>query len=415
MSFAPSALDSYLAAAAALLAAERMDDAVELLRESEASVEKTGYDNWNGGTDTWTIRLLVEPVEYARLGSRRETLEKQIDERLKPTLAQFSNDWFSVRIAPKVVPRPDWRSEGGGVPRTVRRDIIDALKVEPVCWSGRLDEVEFLHRIYDLRSMPSHDSRFPTAADDIWQHRVNNAADWPDTWVFDDARFNLIDGPSLAFLRFLCETVHPEVRSDRNEALTLLRLFNEHLLPTGWMLVEQETIAGRPRYIAEKRGAPERRAVARANTVADALDAAWMRKEIERLEAAIERDPALAIGTAKDLVETCCKTILKGRGREVSRKDDLPELTKRVAKELKLVPDDIPDRAKGAETIRLLPRNLAAQIQYLAELRGLYGSGHGRDGNHRGLEPRHARLAVSVAVTFIDFVSETYRKHEATK
>jgi hypothetical protein len=57
------------------------------------------------------------------------------------------------------------------------------------------------------------------------------------------------------------------------------------------------------------------------------------------------------------------------------------------------VPEDITDAKRGAETIKLILRNLAALTQYLAELRGLYGSGHGRDGRHRGLQPRHARLS----------------------
>lgn len=94
----------------------------------------------------------------------------------------------------------------------------------------------------------------------------------------------------------------------------------------------------------------------------------------------------------------------------IPRKADLPKLTKMVTKELKLVPEGISDEAKGAGTIKLLLRNLSALTQYLAELRGLYGSGHGREGKHRGLEPRHARLAVGTAVAFIDFATSTYRK-----
>jgi hypothetical protein len=81
-----------------------------------------------------------------------------------------------------------------------------------------------------------------------------------------------------------------------------------------------------------------------------------------------------------------------------------------VAGELGLVPEGISEEAKGANTIKLILRNLTALTQYLAELRGLYGSGHGRDGQHKGLQPRHARLAVGAAVSFIDFVTETYRQ-----
>ncbi|WP_237151078.1 abortive infection family protein [Pseudomonas sp. ADAK13] len=48
-------------------------------------------------------------------------------------------------------------------------------------------------------------------------------------------------------------------------------------------------------------------------------------------------------------------------------------------------------------------------------MRGFYGTGHGKDGQHRGLQPRHARLAVAAAVAFIDFVSETHRYREASE
>ena len=202
------------------------------------------------------------------------------------------------------------------------------------------------------------------------------------------------------------------VRPDRGEALTLVGHFNDQLRGEGWHLVEEEKIAGRPRFVARRLQLSGGRSVSRARTVADALDAGWMQKEIARLEHAVDRDPALAIGTAKELVETCCKSILAKRGIEVSRKADLPELTKLLAKELKLVPDGISDATKGAETVRLILRNLSALTQYLAELRGLYGSGHGREGKHRGLQPRHARLAVGAAVAFIDFVTETHRERD---
>ncbi|WP_294987964.1 abortive infection family protein [uncultured Stenotrophomonas sp.] len=41
-----------------------------------------------------------------------------------------------------------------------------------------------------------------------------------------------------------------------------------------------------------------------------------------------------------------------------------------------------------------------------------YGTGHGKDGKHCGLQPRHARLAVASAVAFVDFVTETCRDRQ---
>ncbi|HEV2505323.1 MAG TPA: abortive infection family protein [Mesorhizobium sp.] len=401
--------EQYLAAACDMLLAEGMNEAAELLKKSSSRFDETGYDNWDGGTAIWTIYLLVEPAEYARLGTKREGLEEQISARLKPILEQYTSDWFNVKIAPRVAQQEDWRSGEGEISIIARQNIFDGLRLDSVPWSGRLDEVEFLQRLYDLQKLRSFDNRFKDAAGDIWQHRVNNE-DWGGDWVYGDSRFNLLHGPTDLFLRFLCEMVHPVVRPDRNETLALVQQFNDQLRREGWHLVEEEKIAGRPRFVAIRFQGTSARSVSRARTVADALGAAWMQKEIERLEQSVERDPALAIGTAKELVETCCKSILGKRGVEVSRKADLPELTKTLTKELRLVPEGISDEARGAETVRLILRNLSSLTQYLAELRGLYGSGHGRDGQHKGLEPRHARLAVGAAVAFIDFATETHNR-----
>lgn len=115
------------------------------------------------------------------------------------------------------------------------------------------------------------------------------------------------------------------------------------------------------------------------------------------------------------MIESCCKSILTKRAVAFSKSEDLGELTKKVAKELKLVPEGITEETRGADNIRLILRNLTQLTNNLAQLRGLYGSGHGRDGQHRGLQPRHARLAVASAVAFIDFVAETYGHREAAQ
>lgn len=403
-------IEPYLATTAEMLAAEGMDWIADVLRAADHRVEETGFDNWNGGTYTYTVFLAVEPAQYGQLGGSREPIEEQIAVRLKAVVAPYTSNWYTVSVVPKVMRRPDWRETKGDLSQAVRRNIIDGLKLDGVAWAGRLADVEFLERIFDLRQLPSTDSRFQDAAGDIWQHRVNNPEDWSDDWIYGDNRFNLLSGPSDVFLRFLCEVVHPVVRPDRNEALRLVQHFNDQLRQDGWALVEEEKIAGRPRYVAKPAGMAGGRAVSRARTVADALDAGWMQKEIERLENAVDRDPALAIGTAKDLVESCCKSILTKRGVAFTTSAGLPDLTKLLAKELKLVPEGVSEQARGVEAVKQVLRSLSAITHHLAELRGLYGSGHGRDGRHRGLEPRHARLAVASAVAFIDFVTETHHR-----
>lgn len=362
-------LEETLATVYTLLQAEGMDEAANIVREYPGRAEQTGYDNWNGGTEIWEVQLEVPPQEFARLNAKRAQLEEQITARLKTALEHDTQDWYSARIVPAKVRRKDWRVTDSSVPRQVRVNILDGMRLESVAWYGQLNDVEFLSRLYDLQQLPSHDSRFKDAARDIWQHRMNND-DWDLDWVYSDDRFNLVGGPADSFLRFLCEVVHPIVRPDRDEVIKLVSHFNDQLRQVGWELYEEELIAGRPRFAYRQASGNDSRVVSRARTVADALDAGWMAKEIQRLENAVDRDPALAIGTAKELVESCCKTILTKRGVAFTKSEDLGDLTKKLSKELQLVPEGISDEAKGADNIRHILRNLTQLTNHLAQLRG---------------------------------------------
>jgi hypothetical protein len=131
-----------------------------------------------------------------------------------------------------------------------RRKILTVF--QNLSWSGDLEEIEFLQRLYDLNALPSTDSRFDDAAGDICQHRVNNY-DWDDAWVFSDDRFGLRDGDDEPLLRFLAETVHPEVRGDAEEATRIVRELNGHLSRDGWELVRVEEVSGYPIYGPRKR------------------------------------------------------------------------------------------------------------------------------------------------------------------
>lgn len=142
------------------------------------------------------------------------------------------------------------------------------------------------------------------------------------------------------------------------------------------------------------------------------FDAQHMADQVRRMESCVESDPSLAIGTAKELVETCCKTILAERGKQLGSSADVSTLTKQTLKELKLVPENVPESARGADVIKRLLSNLGTIGNGLAELRGLYGTGHGKHGTHSGLAPRHAKLAVGAAATLATFLFET---HQQTK
>jgi hypothetical protein len=138
------------------------------------------------------------------------------------------------------------------------------------------------------------------------------------------------------------------------------------------------------------------------------LDAPELHRQLERIRVSIDSDPALALGTAKELVETACKTILEEHRVSADAEWDIGKLVKQTRATLQLLPSDIPDGAKGAEAIRRLLSNLGALVQGLGELRNLYGTGHGRAARRRGIEPRHARLAAGAATALVTFLLETH-------
>jgi hypothetical protein len=139
------------------------------------------------------------------------------------------------------------------ITEVTRRAIVDYLTTSGVRWAGRLQDDDFLARLYDLTKIRSTDYRITTAAGDIRQHRFN-FNDWEDDWVFYDERFNLFHKSDEEFLQFLCETVHPVVRPDTEEVDQIVTTYNKELAADGWMLVESRQISGKPVYAPQKAG-----------------------------------------------------------------------------------------------------------------------------------------------------------------
>ena len=114
-------------------------------------------------------------------------------------------------------------------------------------YCGRLSEIDFLKRTYDLQKLPSYDNRFEDAEGDIWQHTVNND-DYEDGWVFEDERFELLNGEDEVLLNFLCSVFHPAVRYENGYWKEFLDEINELLRNDGYELYPESKISGRDVY-----------------------------------------------------------------------------------------------------------------------------------------------------------------------
>jgi len=145
------------------------------------------------------------------------------------------------------------------------------------------------------------------------------------------------------------------------------------------------------------------------------LDTSHLSVYLDRINSSIESDPELAVGTTKDLVEATLKSILRGLNEDFDEsKADIPVLLKRVQKLLELAPDEVDAARRGADTIKRILSNLGGVAIGVAELRNLYGSGHGRS-QRRVVDARLARLVVGSGGTLCKFLLETYEDRQKRK
>jgi len=202
--------------------------------------------------------------------------------------------------------------------------------------------------------------------------------------------------------------IHPVVRPDADEALEVCEELNVHLKQDGFRIQEATRLSGKPVFSAKAIETFNVPSLEIAKQSFQVVDKSYLSQQITRMESAIESDPALAIGTAKELIETICKTIISERTGACPINEKLSKLVRLVAEHLKLTPEGVPNEAKAAQTIKSILGSLSTITQGVAELRNEFGSGHGKEAGSKGLTPRHARLVVGVSSTLVVFLWETH-------
>lgn len=147
--------------------------------------------------------------------------------------------------------------------------------------------------------------------------------------------------------------------------------------------------------------------VVAAGLLSKITNAEEIHDHLNRISGAIENDdPRLAIGSAKELIESTAKLVLTETGSTVSDKMDVPELVKRAEEALQLHASTQagPD---GSPTVRRILGGSHSVAVSIAELRNTYGTGHGKMQFPVNLSARHARLAVNAARLWCEFMLDT--------
>lgn len=130
----------------------------------------------------------------------------------------------------------------------------------------------------------------------------------------------------------------------------------------------------------------------------------YLHSQIELMFDSQSKNPTEAIGKAKELIESCCRTILRERNISINEDWTLSQLVRTTQESLHIMPSDISDVTPGATAMKSLLGKLSVIAQQLATIRNEYGTGHGKDSDYTGLEERHAKLAIGSSVTLVNFL-----------
>ena len=142
----PISSEQLMATLAELAAAQGEASQVAVLSVANGAIVEGQYDNWNGGTQYWTLRLEVPPVVYA--GVDREAIARALGKVAgEVTRAYFPNEIVGdVELAPTLV-----TNEAG------RADALQWLRGEGITNQGRVRSDNIAPRQHDgllFRSVP---------------------------------------------------------------------------------------------------------------------------------------------------------------------------------------------------------------------------------------------------------------------
>ncbi|MDI9311841.1 MAG: abortive infection family protein [Limnohabitans sp.] len=293
------------------------------------------------------------------------------------------------------------------ITETTRRNIYEEMYLKEIEYQGRMSEPDFLMRLFPLKNLQSNDSRYNNSYDDINKHRELNK-DWPVDWIYNDSRINLLHCDDETYLKFLSETIDPYVRNNNNEIDQLLEIYNRYLANDGSKIVQTGEVAGKAIYSGQKLiGHAE--LVAKTADIIKHLDTPYVNGKIKTMTDAINnKQTDIAIGTAKELIETTCKSILVDKKVSVSTEWTVLHLLKETNSKLDFKPQDAPKTERFDSAMKKILGGISSIVGGIAELRNEYGNGHGKEADFKTLEVKYASLAVGMTIEIVNFYLRTH-------
>ena len=150
-------------------------------------------------------------------------------------------------------------------------------------------------------------------------------------------------------------------------------------------------------------------------SVKEAFSSEYINKQMSIMLENQSTNPTEAIGKAKELIESCCETILERNGITPNKDWKLNQLVDETMNLLEITPDHVPDTVKEAKAIKAILGSLRGIASQIAIIRNAYGSGHGKSASYKGLQERHAKLAIGSSVTLVNFLWDSFERKNSIR
>jgi succinate dehydrogenase/fumarate reductase flavoprotein subunit len=159
----------------------------------------------------------------------------------------------------------------------------------------------------------------------------------------------------------------------------------------------QEIYVRRIEWKARLRNDSEIRNDKRTEVITGLLNQDYVQKQVRLMHQSMNDNPHLALGTAKELIETCCKSILKQENVAYERDWDILKLVRETNKVIDLIPFVLDNKETAKTAVAKIIGGFSNIVHGVTELRNSYGTGHGHDPNFKMLDELYVKLAVTAA------------------
>lgn len=263
--------------------------------------------------------------------------------------------------------------------------------------------MELIRGLWPIASQRApHPSTEATLEDYLYRHTVRND-DLSSRDVLE--ALGVLACSRAQLFKLLAAVTVPEARSTP-EQIELAEKIDSLLRHDGYTLTQAGRISGSPFYAVRPAptGSP-------ADESISATLAAFDPTQVHaRWTMAMERrtsEPAGAITLARTLLEDVCKWILDQAGETWQEADDLPVLYRKLAKVLKLAPDDHTE-----QVFKQILGSCQSVVESLGALRNKLSDAHSPGPKRARPQARHAELAVNLAGAMATFLVATWEARQ---